>query len=165
MNEGRIEQIDTPEAIYNTPRTNFVAGFVGTNNIFRGHVLATAGDFTEVHCAHGPVTVLTRGNAPKVGEHVTVVVQADKLHRRPAGTANENSVTAQLRGREYAGSQNIYLLDLVDGTEVKLIAQESPGEAAGMALNQPVTVHFSAENASIIGYAETARAARVAAHA
>ncbi len=39
MNEGRFEQVDTPAAIYGTPRTRFVAEFVGTNNIFDGPVI------------------------------------------------------------------------------------------------------------------------------
>ncbi len=38
MNEGRVEQIGTPFEIYNFPRTAFVASFVGTLNILRGHV-------------------------------------------------------------------------------------------------------------------------------
>jgi len=32
MNKGRIEQIDAPYAIYNRPRTRFVAGFIGRTN-------------------------------------------------------------------------------------------------------------------------------------
>jgi hypothetical protein len=92
-------------------------------------------------------------------------VQADKLHRRPTGSANENTVAAQLRGREYAGSQNIYLLDLVDGTEIKLVAQESPGEAGGLAINQSLTVHFAPDDATIIGYAAPGASTRIAAHA
>jgi spermidine/putrescine transport system ATP-binding protein len=34
MNEGRIEQIGSPEDIYYRPQTRFVAGFIGDNNIF-----------------------------------------------------------------------------------------------------------------------------------
>ncbi len=32
MNKGRIEQIDSPDVLYNTPATDFVAGFVGSMN-------------------------------------------------------------------------------------------------------------------------------------
>ena len=42
MNEGRFEQVDTPAAIYGTPRTRFVAEFVGTNNIFDGPIIGAA---------------------------------------------------------------------------------------------------------------------------
>jgi putative spermidine/putrescine transport system ATP-binding protein len=42
MNDGRIEQIGTPFEIYNSPRTRFVASFVGTLNVFRGAVIDPA---------------------------------------------------------------------------------------------------------------------------
>jgi putative spermidine/putrescine transport system ATP-binding protein len=34
FNNGRIEQVDTPRDLYMRPRTSFVAGFVGTSNVF-----------------------------------------------------------------------------------------------------------------------------------
>ena len=36
MNEGKIQQIGTPEDIYNEPRNAFVADFIGESNIFNG---------------------------------------------------------------------------------------------------------------------------------
>ena len=39
MHEGRIEQIGTPEEIYNQPATPFVAGFVGAANVLEGRIL------------------------------------------------------------------------------------------------------------------------------
>ncbi len=36
MNEGRIQQIGTPEDIYNEPHNAFVADFIGESNIFNG---------------------------------------------------------------------------------------------------------------------------------
>ncbi len=39
MNAGRIEQVDTPQAIYQRPRTAFVARFLGLGNIFPAHLL------------------------------------------------------------------------------------------------------------------------------
>ncbi len=40
MNEGRIEQFDTPEAIYRQPSSRFVASFVGTTNLLEGRIIA-----------------------------------------------------------------------------------------------------------------------------
>lgn len=50
MNEGRIEQVGTPEAIYRTPETAFVASFVGDNNVLsgRGTPLETRGSSIDV---------------------------------------------------------------------------------------------------------------------
>src|SRR5438128_12487344 len=36
MNEGRVEQLGSPRAIYERPATRFVAGFIGTSNILSG---------------------------------------------------------------------------------------------------------------------------------
>jgi sulfate transport system ATP-binding protein len=40
MHEGGVEQIGTPNEIYNEPATPFVAGFVGSSNVLHGHVVA-----------------------------------------------------------------------------------------------------------------------------
>ena len=154
MNRGRIEQVDTPERIYAYPRTNFVARFVGANNIFDGIVSAIDGDGVTVACAHGPAVVTVRGRKPGLGEKVSVVVQADKLKRLPSGSGATNAASAVLRGREFAGSQNIYLLDLIDGTEIKLIAQESMGAAFTVSVEETWTVALSPDDAAIIGYAD-----------
>ncbi|MCX5514369.1 ABC transporter ATP-binding protein [Kaistia algarum] len=157
MNKGRIEQIDTPEGIYNRPKTHFVASFVGTNNLFAGRILSSVDGFTTVHCEHGPVMVATGDAPPPVGELVTVVVQADKMTRAPTGLPNENAVAAVLRGREYAGSQNVYLMDLVDGTEIKLVAQGGMSESTALGINDPLTVYFSPRDASLIAGGGEAR--------
>src|SRR5947208_16279849 len=38
MNQGRIEQVDEPRALYARPRTRFVAGFIGRTNFLEGEV-------------------------------------------------------------------------------------------------------------------------------
>ncbi len=43
MNEGRVEQIGTPEEIYHSPATVFVANFIGVANLLAGHGLRRAG--------------------------------------------------------------------------------------------------------------------------
>jgi putative spermidine/putrescine transport system ATP-binding protein len=50
FNHGRIEQIGTPAEVYERPKTQFVAGFVGTSNLLTGEaaesVLGRSGTFT-----------------------------------------------------------------------------------------------------------------------
>jgi ABC-type Fe3+/spermidine/putrescine transport system ATPase subunit len=38
MNHGRVEQVGTPYCIYNSPKTRFVAGFIGRTNLLAGKV-------------------------------------------------------------------------------------------------------------------------------
>ena len=44
MNEGRIEQMGTPEDLYESPRTSFVANFLGQSNLIRGQIVGNDGD-------------------------------------------------------------------------------------------------------------------------
>jgi ABC-type Fe3+/spermidine/putrescine transport system ATPase subunit len=45
MNQGRVEQIDVPYALYGRPRTRFVAGFIGRTNFLAGRCDAEAVHF------------------------------------------------------------------------------------------------------------------------
>ena len=44
MNEGRIEQMGTPEDLYESPKTAFVANFLGQSNLIRGQIVGNDGD-------------------------------------------------------------------------------------------------------------------------
>ena len=44
MNKGAIEQMGSPEELYELPRTAFVANFLGQSNLFTGEVVASTGD-------------------------------------------------------------------------------------------------------------------------
>ncbi len=53
MNEGRLLQIGTPNQIYETPRTKFIATFMGATNIFLGRVISEIGDKIELEIENG----------------------------------------------------------------------------------------------------------------
>lgn len=48
MNQGRLEQVDTPEAMYHLPATLFAANFVGAGSFIEGRAMAKTGDGVEV---------------------------------------------------------------------------------------------------------------------
>ena len=92
MRAGHIEQAGSPAEIYNTPRTEFVADFVGSSNLIRGQArpdlaeggliaLETAGGMVVHGVAHG------RAVRPEVVMSVRTVHL--RLHaERPAGAVN-----------------------------------------------------------------------------
>ncbi|MEZ3115805.1 ABC transporter ATP-binding protein [Halobaculum sp. MBLA0147] len=47
VNDGGVEQVGTPRAVYRRPATRFVAEFVGDNNVFTGEVVATGAHADE----------------------------------------------------------------------------------------------------------------------
>lgn len=72
MNNGRIEQIGTPEEVYYKPRTRFVAQFLGRTNLFEGEVHDSDMIHTQIGClkldckARGQITCSIRP------EHLTI---------------------------------------------------------------------------------------------
>ncbi len=105
LNDGRLEQMDTPEAIYHTPSTPFVADFVGQadflpGTIEEGRVTTEIGEF-PVHTAY-------RG-----GRDVVVMVRPDDVHIAPLVNA-----TAYIQARLFHGSENLYTISLPSGRTV-----------------------------------------------
>ncbi len=53
MNNGKFEQIGTPQELYHEPQTSFVAGFVGDNNRWNGKVTKSSGNSITVEVDGG----------------------------------------------------------------------------------------------------------------
>ena len=77
MNRGKVEQLGTPEALYERPATRFVADFIGTTNLLRGEVVST-----EADCA---VVRLESGETCPVGRAGRTVGDAVDISLRPGG--------------------------------------------------------------------------------
>jgi len=114
MNRGRVEQVGTPQAVYETPATEFVASFVGENNLFPGTVTDRDGatvtvdvDGVEFRVAVGESTV---ADPPGVGKSVTFCVRPPALS--VGGRTNGFEVTIDTG--EYLGETTRYYAEWGD---------------------------------------------------
>ena len=71
MNKGEIEQVGTPQAIYERPHTPFVARFLGFHNLLAGVVVAE----NEVETGIGCLPISTP--LPPIGTQVMVLIKPD----------------------------------------------------------------------------------------
>jgi sn-glycerol 3-phosphate transport system ATP-binding protein len=102
LNKGRIEQFDTPKAIYHHPASVFVAKFIGAPPM---NILPVTGDGTVLRLADGQVAA----QAPLTGSYQLGIRPEDiLLDRKVDGRA----VTAALRFREDLGSHAILAAEL-----------------------------------------------------
>jgi iron(III) transport system ATP-binding protein len=91
MNAGRIEQIGSPREIYERPRNQFVADFVGSTNFLEARVLARDGDpdFYRVSSQIGGMKV--RATEPlAVDEIVTISVRPEDIELTETRKEGEN---------------------------------------------------------------------------
>jgi spermidine/putrescine transport system ATP-binding protein len=79
MNNGRVEQLGSPEEVYERPATTFVAGFIGVSNLMPGVVAAAAGGRGTVRLDSG-VEVEAEVDRFATGERCHAVVRPEKLH-------------------------------------------------------------------------------------
>ena len=79
MNKGRVEQFDTPVAIYDRPRTLFVNGFIGTTNLLNGRLAAAGGDTVTVALDCGATLALPASFPGAAGDPVMLSVRPEQL--------------------------------------------------------------------------------------
>ena len=98
MDHGVIEQIGTPEDIYVTPATSFVAGFIGTMNFASGTVDGTGG----VRVGDTVLKCQTDGMAP--GDAVTLAVRPEDIDAEGFEPGDDNVVDIEITNMEFLGS-------------------------------------------------------------
>jgi putative spermidine/putrescine transport system ATP-binding protein len=111
FNEGRVEQVGTPQDVYNKPATRFVAGFLGAANILSGE------------------------DAKKVfGKSKTVSIRPERMRLQASNSkisTDESSVSAIVQEAAFVGANTIYLVETefgfrlnVSKTNTELLEQD-----------------------------------------
>src|SRR5262249_49237367 len=81
MSQGYVEQIGSPQEIYNSPGSIFVAGFIGSANLLPGDVVGMDGERTMVQLRCGPTipAFAAAGTSTSTGQDVTVMIRPERL--------------------------------------------------------------------------------------
>ncbi len=84
MRHGRIEQIGTPEDVYERPATQFVAGFLGASNLLDGTIVEMDEEITKVRIADGTVLSLPTPSSEVDDRALRIGVRPEKIRLQPA---------------------------------------------------------------------------------
>jgi ABC-type Fe3+/spermidine/putrescine transport system ATPase subunit len=148
MRQGHIEQVGAPLAVYDKPRTEFVADFIGAANILSG-VLQTDGNGkaslavgdASVICATVDVPVKTRPDGRSIAAIRVVYPQL----MRSAGAAGVNTWSASISSRTLLGDTVAYVVKWPGGD---LRVQTSP--SVMFEVNEEVQLHIPPERVVLI---------------
>ena len=77
MNQGRFEQVGTPQDLYYQPQTPFVAGFVGANNRVRGRATQLRGEGVTITSEAGLVLTARASGTIQAGDTVEAFVRPE----------------------------------------------------------------------------------------
>jgi spermidine/putrescine transport system ATP-binding protein len=140
MNAGRIEQLGSPDDLYEHPATPFVARFLGVSNLLRG----TAEGDGVVRLEDGTVI-----HAPAAGGRrgpVAVGIRPEKIR---LGSGEENSLAGEVRERAYIGVSTQYIVDTRHGA-LTVYVQNTDRSAGAVQPGDQVTLSWSPETTFVV---------------
>jgi len=120
MSEGRIVQLGTPNEVYEYPNTRFSAEFIGSTNLFDGHVVEDEPDHIFVETSELPCRMyVNHGITGPLGMPVTISVRPERValtRKPPEGAYNwGRGVVSNIA---YLGGYSLYHVKLDSGKTV-----------------------------------------------
>jgi len=140
MNAGHIEQLGSPDDLYERPATPFVARFLGVSNLLGGEA---AGDGT-VRLSDGTI-VRAPGAHARRGK-VAVGIRPEKIR---LGAGEDNSLAGEVRERAYIGVSTQYIIDTAHGP-ITVYVQNTDPRASAVQAGDQVTLSWSPEATFVV---------------
>lgn len=130
MNQGKIEQVGTPQEIYEYPETPFVADFIGEHNLFTGVITDVDCSSIEIETTTGmKITVDRTEKTPtQLSASVVVRVRPEKVQLslyRPSVLTN--CFAGRLNQVMYLGNHVSYVVDLQNGDTINVFQANTFG--------------------------------------
>lgn len=111
FNDGIIQQIDTPQKLYEHPCNAFVAHFIGENNELSGMVVAIEGDKCRIKLANNSFVTARMGMALQIGRAVSLSIRPERVI---LAQAENNCLTGIIEELIYLGDHVKVRLTVID---------------------------------------------------
>ncbi|TMK78326.1 MAG: ABC transporter ATP-binding protein [Actinobacteria bacterium] len=155
MSRGRIEQVGTPEELYERPTTEFVADFLGVSNLMSGAVEgASANGSCRVRLGDFAITA-GAGDIDATGP-VKVVIRPERVRLEPYRDASDgdavdssNRIPAMIERAVYLGSVTHLILRLAPGETLQAMVPNEDG-ARVYEQGTPVRAYLPAEAVRVL---------------
>ncbi len=153
MADGRIAQLGNPAEIYEDPRTEFVARFIGEANVFAGRAGGRDGTGVSVESPAGRFRIPAAAGVGS-GASVKIAVRPEwlDLFARGAAPPNENAIDGQVRDVIYLGETIHVLVALPDGSTAT-VALRNEGQLTRpipWTVGTPVSVAWLPEDCQVL---------------
>lgn len=117
MNHGKIEQIGTAVEIYENPKTEFVADFIGETNLFTGTVKSKADDGVYM-VETGNFIIPVKAEELEIGEGVSFTLRPERILVDQPDSPMHVSIDSKFKEYIYIGSIIKSIVELKNGKEV-----------------------------------------------
>jgi spermidine/putrescine transport system ATP-binding protein len=149
MNQGRIEQVGTPQALYDEPATLFVANFLAVSNVTRARVEAVDADGCRLRV--GELGLRARRCPLPAAAAAAIVVRPERVVLEPFGpVGGDNRLPGVVERTVYLGASSQVLVRLATGATIQVSVANTGGDA-GYRPGTPVWAHLPADAIRVLG--------------
>jgi len=153
MTEGQIVQQGTPQEVYNFPGSRFVAGFIGSTNLFTGTIVVDESDHVAIECADLACPLyVNHGVSEPLGMEVHVSLRPERMEiAREQPGARHNWARGVVSHMAWMGGYALYQIRLDSGKTIEasvpslaLARMDAPG------IDEVVFVSWAADSPTVL---------------
>jgi putative spermidine/putrescine transport system ATP-binding protein len=154
MQSGKLEQVGTPEELYNRPQSLFVASFIGSSNLWSARVAEVDSSRITVELAETALKLQVDREPANLetrrGHDVAVVVRPERVAIGPvgAGAQTPNTFGGRISSVTFVGAVTRYNIQIDHGPDLR--AEVANVDVARWSLGDAVQVSWSPANVVLI---------------
>jgi putative spermidine/putrescine transport system ATP-binding protein len=145
FNSGKIEQIDSPHAIYDTPRTRFVAQFIGETNLIEADVVNVQGEQATIALCDDLVAKVRAGPGLETGRKAFFSLRPERM-RLGMDPAGENALNMTIADCIYHGD---HMRVQLERDKLAFMAR-CERHAGNWTVGAPVVVSFDPRDCTVL---------------
>jgi len=123
MNNGKITQIGTPVEIYEKPKNNFIAEFIGNINIFEGKILEVSNMLATFKTRWGFTLKAPINEGLMTKNKLNLAIRPEKVGISNELIEGKNVISGKVKSIDYFGSSTGYHVELEKGCKILIEAQ------------------------------------------
>jgi spermidine/putrescine transport system ATP-binding protein len=155
MRAGRLDQVGPPEEIYETPRTKFIADFMGATNIFSGRAIAKDGREVQLETDTGLVIAALNCKDVPTEKITGISVHPERINVLTGDSKSraDNSFEGRIVEMVYQGDfveTKILLLNVKSSMSIIVQLKTKLSQKAQFSIGKKVFVQWEKENSNIL---------------
>ncbi len=152
MRKGKALQVGTPEELYMTPNSIFVAHFIGESNFLEGHILDVSDDRSVIEL-RGGLKVRAIDKTRKNGDRVVLAIRPEALSVEKGPKRSKNSLLATVEKVTFEGNSVRYDVRLENQDSLVVVQPSLTNK--WFSTGQEIALSFDPEKAHVFAYPET----------
>ncbi|WP_321897180.1 ABC transporter ATP-binding protein [Burkholderia cepacia] len=149
FDRGVIQQLDRVDALYETPRNLFVAGFVGDSNQLHGTVMETDNGYCTLRVADGTAIRARNVDNVRKGAAVTAIIRPERVAIDPTAAIGLNFLEGTTLGAIYFGDHVRIRCRTAGNSECVVKVPLEQDCVSRLPSGSPVTLNFNADHLQV----------------